>query len=62
MPEVIGVDVTDYSGNKHLGITRIPVPILKGNPTLIKRLRQKIYQSDNKEMVWWIFLMWHRAV
>lgn len=51
IPEVIGVDVADYSGNKHLGITRIPVPILKGNPTLIKRLRQKLYQSEYKEMV-----------
>ncbi|USF28474.1 hypothetical protein N510_003435 [Firmicutes bacterium ASF500] len=28
MPEVVGADVTDQSGNEHLGIIEFPVPIL----------------------------------
>ena len=29
MPEVVGADVTDQSGSKHLGIIEFPVPILR---------------------------------
>ena len=29
MPEVVGANVTDQSGNEHLGIIEFPVPILK---------------------------------
>ena len=28
MPEVVGADVTDKTGNEHLGIIAFPVPIL----------------------------------
>lgn len=31
MPEVVGTDVYDGTGNGHLGIIEFPVPILKGN-------------------------------
>lgn len=31
MPEVVGADVYDRTGNGHLGIIEFPVPILKGN-------------------------------
>ena len=30
MPEVVGADVIDQTGNQHLGIIEFPVPILKG--------------------------------
>ena len=36
MPEVVGADVTDKTGNDHLGIIEFPVPILKGNAESIK--------------------------
>lgn len=29
MPEVVGQNVTDQSGNEHLGIITFPVPVLK---------------------------------
>lgn len=31
IPEVVGANVTDKTGNEHLGIIEFPVPILKGN-------------------------------
>lgn len=42
MPEVVGADVMDQSGNKHLGIIEFPVPILKGNLERIKETREKL--------------------
>lgn len=46
MPEVVGSDVMDKSGNKHLGIIEFPVPILKGNVDIIKDIREKLYQLE----------------
>lgn len=43
MPEVVGVDVTDGNGNRHLGIIEFPVPILRGPAKLIKQIRKKLY-------------------
>ena len=45
MPEVVGADVTDKTGNKHLGIIEFPVPILKGNVESIKAIREKLYEG-----------------
>ncbi len=39
-PETVGPDVIDKTGNSHLGIIDIPVPILKGNKEIIKDLRK----------------------
>lgn len=50
MPEVVGANVTDQSGNEHLGIIEFPVPILKGSPDIIKGIRQKLYQTDFQEL------------
>ena len=46
MPEVVGADVTDKTGNEHLGIIEFPVPILKGTPASIKTIREKLYEPD----------------
>jgi len=43
MPEVVGADVTDRSGHAHLGIIEFPVPILRGSPGDIRRLRERLY-------------------
>lgn len=46
MPEVVGTDVYDRTGNGHLGIIEFPVPILKGNADLIKTIRERLYDPD----------------
>jgi hypothetical protein len=40
--DILGPDVSDASGNLHLGITTIPIPILKGSKESIKEIRQKV--------------------
>lgn len=46
MPEVVGADVADKTGNEHLGIIEFPVPVLKGNVESIKVIREKLYEPD----------------
>lgn len=50
MPEVVGVNVTDQSGNEHLGIIEFPVPILRGSRSVIKQIREKLYQPDFQDL------------
>jgi len=50
LPEVVGADVTDRSGNEHLGIIEFPVPILRGSSEVIKQLREKLYQPDFQDL------------
>lgn len=50
IPEVVGDDVTDQSGNEHLGIIEFPVPILKGSPEIIKKIREKLYQPEFQDV------------
>ncbi|WPC39495.1 DUF2000 domain-containing protein [Clostridium sp. JS66] len=51
VPELVGEDVVDASGKTHLGITTIPVPILKGNKEILRNLREKLYTTDFQDMV-----------
>lgn len=50
MPEVVGADVTDKTGNDHLGIIEFPVPILKGNAESIKAIRERLYEPDFSDL------------
>ncbi|MCM1416079.1 MAG: DUF2000 domain-containing protein [bacterium] len=50
MPEVVGEDVYDRTGNEHLGIIEFPVPILKGNADMIKAIREKLYEPDFSDL------------
>lgn len=50
MPEVVGADVYDKTGNEHLGIIEFPVPILKGNEEIIKAIREKLYQPEFEDL------------
>lgn len=50
MPEVVGADVSDKTGNAHLGIIEFPVPILKGNSESIREIREKLYESEFAEL------------
>lgn len=45
-PEFVGDDVIDGSQNIHHGIIEFPISILKGNQSLIKELREKLYQDE----------------
>jgi hypothetical protein len=50
MPEVVGADVYDRTGNGHLGIIEFPVPILKGNAEVIKSIREKLYEPEFSDL------------
>lgn len=45
-PDLVGADVIDKTGNEHLGIVDIPIPILKGTTTLMKEIREKLYAPE----------------
>ncbi len=49
-PEAVGTDVSDKSGNAHLGIIEFPVPILRGSPQLIREVRQRLYTKEFKDV------------
>ena len=46
LPQHIGEDVTDGSGNSHMGIIDLPVVLLKGNKPLLQTLRQRLYEEE----------------
>ena len=50
LPEVVGTDVWDQSGNLHLGIIEFPVPVLKGAPETIRAVRARLYQPEFQEL------------
>ena len=50
MPEVVGTEVRDKTGNRHLGIIEFPVPILKGTKELIKSIREKLYETEFSDL------------
>ncbi len=51
LPQVVGTDVKDQNGHEHLGITAVPVPILKGDAGLIRSLREKLYQPEFSDLM-----------
>ena len=50
LPEMVGTDVADRSGNLHLGIVEFPVPVLKGSSETMKELREKLYRPEFREL------------
>lgn len=42
----MGEDVCDGSGRPHAGIIEFPVPILTGDPDLIRSIRERLYQPE----------------
>lgn len=50
LPEVVGTDVADRSGNVHLGIIEFPVPVLKASCGTIKAVRERLYQPEYQEL------------
>ena len=49
-PDSVGTDVFDKTGNVHLGVIEFPVPILKGDVSIIKELREKLYRPEFSEL------------
>ncbi len=50
MPDVVGNDVIDRDGNVHMGIIKLPVPVLKGNNEQIKELRLKLFSDEYNDL------------
>jgi len=49
---IIGDDVLDQDGQVHRGITRLPIPLLKGDAQLIRSLRSAAAQHGDE--VFWV--------
>lgn len=49
-PQMIGVEVMDQSGNQHLGIVKVPIPILEGSLEQIRQIRTKLYEPDFQDL------------
>lgn len=50
-PKSVGSDVYDKDGNCHLGITALPVPILKADAPKVKALRETLYKPEFSELM-----------
>lgn len=50
MPDVVGNDVLDLEGNAHMGIIQFPVPILKGNTDILKKLKTRLFEPQFSEL------------
>lgn len=50
VPETVGPTVTDKSRYVHLGITKIPVPILKAGRARIKAIRTQLFDPMFSEL------------
>ena len=50
MPDVVGNDVLDLEGNAHMGIIQFPLPILKGNTEILKKLRTRLFEPQFSEL------------
>jgi len=51
VPEQVGPDVLDASQKTHLGIISIPVAMLKGDQDSLKKLREKLYNEEFRELI-----------
>lgn len=51
IPEQIGSDVIDASGRNHLGIISIPVTMLRGDKSILRGLRERLYSSEFNDLV-----------
>lgn len=51
IPGQVGEDVTDASGQTHLGIITIPVTMLRGDKTILKDLRERLYNPEFADLI-----------
>ena len=50
LPEVVGQSVVDGVGNFHMGVIKIPVPVLKADRETIRKLRLRLYEKPFEEL------------
>ncbi|MFO6497095.1 DUF2000 domain-containing protein [Bacillus sp. z60-11] len=50
-PGLLGENIKDGSGIEHLGIVKVPIPILKGNAELLHELRSKLQADDFHDLL-----------
>jgi len=50
-PEVVGDNVLDFNENMHHGIIQFPVPVLKGNSSILKDLMNKLFSPKFHDLV-----------
>lgn len=48
---IIGHDISDQQGDTHLGITKIPIPILGAGADKIKEIRKHLLSLDRKDLI-----------
>lgn len=51
LPQMVGRDVCDASGNTHRGINTVPTTVLQAGEELLKTLRQRLYEPEFADLV-----------
>ncbi|QIB69340.1 DUF2000 domain-containing protein [Aminipila butyrica] len=51
IPEKVGSNVTDASGQAHLGIITLPVTMLRGNKEILRNLRERLHTPEFTDLV-----------
>lgn len=51
LPQLVGEDVVDATDKTHLGITTIPIAMLKGSKETLGNLRGQLYAPEFKDLV-----------
>ena len=50
LPEIVGADVTDASGQTHAGISMLPISMLRGSEELLGALRLRLFEPEFSEL------------
>lgn len=50
LPQIVGEDVMDASGNTHAGISTYPISMLKGSKELLKELRLRLFSPEFSDL------------
>lgn len=51
LPQMVGRDVCDASGNAHRGINTVPTTVLQAGEELLKSIRQKLYEPEFADLL-----------
>lgn len=51
LPQIVGRDVCDATGNAHRGINTVPTTVLQAGGALLKQLRLRLYEPEFTDLV-----------
>jgi hypothetical protein len=51
IPEIVGADIPDGSGHTHVGLTGVPIPILKASSESLQALREKLFDEAYSDLL-----------